>query len=64
MENWGYSKHTKSTESKKSLRQNYVVNETSLSFRCLAVVNSVGGHTRYLVYMDMDAAARFELRIF
>ena len=49
----GYSDHTETTESKHSLRvdqppleyvQCYV---TSMRCRCLAVVNSAVGHTRY-----------------
>ena len=40
--------------------QRYV---TLMGRRCLAVVNSVGGHTCSLVYMDWEAAAGFDLRI-
>ena len=35
------------------------VNETLLSCR----IEQCGGHTRYQVYMDMDAAAGFDLRM-
>ena len=44
--------------------QNYVKQYvTSMRRRCLVVVNSAGGHTYNYVYMDMDAAAGFDLRI-
>ena len=47
-----------------NLPQNYVQRYvTSMRRRCLAVVNRTGGQTRYLDYMDMDAAAGFDLRI-
>ena len=69
-ENRGYSDHTESTESKKKSLQVekspselrsalYDVNETPRSCRS----ELCGGHTSYYVYMDMDAAARFDLRI-
>ena len=47
-----------------NLPQNYVQRYvTSTRRRCLAVVKSAGRHARYLVYIDMDAAAGFDLRI-
>ena len=72
-ENRCYIDHTESNESNNSLRMEQPpselrselcdVNETPLSCRCLAVANSAGNISRYYVYMDMDAAAGFDLRI-
>ena len=48
-----------------NLLQDYVQRcVMSMRRRCLAVVNGAGGgHTRHYVYMDIDAAAGFDLRI-